>query len=88
MLMTVLLPIALGLCGVLILAHIARFVAVNLLSEEKADVASFSFTLGGIATSQGLSAVTPTPLIGFHIGTVVGIAIVWFLLFQRRAATG
>lgn len=85
--MNIILNFAFGLFSVLLLAAIAKWIADKCTSAESARVASFVFVLGD-EMGKGRSIVIVnwnlSPSDAHAFGALVGVVIVWFVLFGRE----
>lgn len=64
------------------------WLASHILSEDKAKIAAFSFTLGMFVTGRPLQFANASDGVALAVGGLFGLAFVWFQFFGREVARG
>ena len=73
-----------------VIAHgyLARWIAGSFVSEEKKDVAGFSFVLGMAYVASGsFRELEGIRLLYPSLGYAFGVCAIWYLFFKREKAT-
>ena len=61
-----------------------KLIIANWLTEREASIASFSFSLAGIPGALILDFSLDYVSITDKIGSILGLAILWWMLFKRE----
>jgi hypothetical protein len=76
-----------GLVGIINPMFFA-WITSKFMSDDKAQIAGFSFWIGMLITGPVLKAVDTLSEIGAVAGALTGTAFVWFQFFRRKTANG
>ena len=79
-----------GVIGMVVSAHLARWAASYLVDEGKSAVAGFSFVLGAgtLRFGDGMGPSTSGEEIALRLGAALAMVAVWYLFFRRGQALG
>jgi hypothetical protein len=73
-----------GVCNPMLYAWIASY----FLSDDKANIAGFSFALGSFIACFGFVKTSYPELWAFPIGVFLGLTVAWMRFFRTRELNG